>query len=833
MPSTNATGASLAASGTLWTRLEGKIARAASPRGRHAAFVALVLVFAFTARALLVMRGGQHYFYDEAKFSIVAKAATLMATGDVTGALVYTIEPHENVYADHIGYKMFGIAPEMIENRFGRNDHVPAYFFSAFSALNVLLLAGVAYRLTGSRRAFDMTLLAAALSATLLMYARFIVPYDLSLFFALLSLWMGVKRPSGYLLSGVAGAMAAWAFFCYFGHWQLAAVVMALHVLWLADGPLSFVKRSLATGVGFLAVVGALVGLSRFGTNSLFRDMLEITKAQAAGANDFRSSLNSWLYFLYAERLALFLWMGAFLGALCLESSERPATGRRFLTPLRLMALGFAALYAVFFLDSDLRHHLVVHGRHSRQLAPFLIVGFGVGLDRLCDRLRIGNLAALAVGVALAVNAFLGFRPLFAMEFPRDFDARAEAILAGRPPLSDGASYYRKVNVDHYTFEPEVLRDPPLETLLASPHPLQYLPYIYEGESQALKRRRVSVDHRMRLVRMAVPENERVGGEPYGMVTLRLEFPADRAGYGEPLLSIGPRHDGDLFSIDYLSATQARLNFLSMGFMGIASAPFDYEPGKPHVLKLFSGSLLPPDGRAAAGLSGNEARILGQSVYASVDGRILLDQPMMRHASAPGEVYAGVNAVEAGTSGAQFSGLILGVTRGGAPPVPKGMSKDQQYGAMHLRIAAPPVSNGTAEPLLVVGVPGRAVLGYLRVLPNGTRVFGVEIWGVGKFESNPVPPETGAFTEVDYSFGSLFPAVGFPAWNNLPVAEQLATKRTVSITVNGVSVLKVAEDTPEFASLPVAVGANPVGGSLVNAGFSGHVITSYRLPIGR
>jgi len=805
---------------------------AGMPRGLHVLFVAGVLAFAFAARAILVMRGGQYFFYDEAKFTTASEAAKLLEKGNVIGALAYSIEPHENVYADHIGYKIFGIVPELIEDRFGRNPHVPAYYFSAFSTLNVLLLAAIALRLTGSLRAFDLTLVASALSATLLIYARFIIPYDLSLCFALLAVWTGVKRPSGYARSVLVGALSCWAFFCYYGHWQLAGAAVLLHALWLADGFFTLIGRLVSAGIGYGLVVGILAAISHLDHHSLFRDMLEITKAQAAGENDFRSTLNSWLYFLYAERAALLLWIAAFLGGLWIESHV-PRREGRLLTPLRLMAVGFVVVYGIFALDSDIRHHLVVHGRHSRQLLPFLLVGFGVGLDILCSACAWrGRTAALALAL-LAVNACFTFSGPLAMVFPRDFDARAEAVLAGLPPLTDGKSYYRKVNVDNYTYEPETLRSAPMETLLASPHPLQYPPYLYEGESQALKKLRVSVDHRMRLVRMAVPEAEQVHGDAYGIVRLKLAFPSTRSGFSEPLLSIGPRHEGDLFFVYYVTPATAELGFMRVGIGLVYSAPFDLEPGRVRVVALFSGALMPSPDQTMKDMNPAEEAYLRQSIYATIDGRVLLDQPMRLYAAKPGAVLAGVNGIESESAGAQFSGTISDVARAGWPPAMVGISKDQQFGAMHLRVAAPPVSNNSAEPLFVVGIPGRAVLAYMRISPEGLTTFGVEIWGIGSYESPPQHVDLSKPLECEYSFGSLYPPSGHPAWNGLPVEQQMALERTLRITVNGNSVLDITRETPGLASLPVYVGSNPVGGSLVNAGFSGKVLLSYRAPFGK
>jgi hypothetical protein len=799
----------------------------------HRVFVAAVMFVVILTRIVLVGRGGQYFFYDEGKFSTSREAASLLADGRIRDALVYAIEPHVNSYADHIGFKLLGIAPEVIENRYGRNDHIPAYFFSAFSALCVLLLAAIALRLSGSLRAFDLTLLAGACSATLLIYSRFLVPYDLSLCFALLALWVGVKRPARFMRSAVVGALAAWAFFSYYGYWQIAGTVVVLHALWLGRTPAGFLGRAAVAGLGFAAVVLGFLGLSRLGSGTLIRDMVEITKAQAVGAVDFRSGLNTWAYLFYAERLALFLWIAPFAAALWLQFRKKPGKGPKALTPLTLVAAGLVALYAIFVLDSDLRQHLVVHGRHSRQLVPFLIVGFGLGLDRLCGQWRRGALLGGAAAVVLCINAFAVFATPLAQEFPKDFRVRAEEIRKAQPPITDGSGYYRLVNVDHFIFEPEILRTAPVETLLASPHPLQYLPFLYEGESREMKNLRRSIDHRMRLVRMAVPESDRIRGDPYGLVTLKVRFPSDRGGNREPLLAIGPRGDGDLFFISYLGPSTAELGFESIGDAVLMSPAFEFSPGKPNVLRLFSGSLMPVDEHPVADENPAVDAVFRQKLYATIDGQPLFDCRMARHLAQPGEVFAGVNSVEADPASAQFSGRILSAARQGWPPMPQGIGRNVKYGPVHLSLAAPPTSNGTAEPLMTEGVPGRAVLCYMRIFPDGTMAFGLEIWGVGIFEGKPMRHQAGKPVEAEYSFGSLFPAVGDPEWGTLSVASEESLRHTIKITVDGEVALDLARETPDLTGLPLYFGKNPIGGSIVNAGFSGKVLLGFRAPFGQ
>jgi hypothetical protein len=833
MPSPQPQNPGPAAPQSLAARAEAFLERLQSGKWPHRLFVAAVLLFTFAVRILLVERGGQHFFYDEGKFGTAKEAAAILAKGHVVESVVYAIEPHPSTFADHIGFKILGMVPSLVEARFGLDDRVPAYFFSIFSALNVVLIAAIAYRLSGSRRAFDLTLLAASLSATLFIYTRFLVPYDVSMFFALLSIWVGVKRPASYLRSAFVGILAAWSFFCYYGHWQIFGAAVLVHGLWLANTPLDLLKRFFVAGLGAVAVVLALLGISHLGAGTLLKDMVEITKYQNVGSADFRSGINSWIYFFYGERAALFIWVAAIGCALWLQFRGDPKSGRKFLTPLTVIAAGFLAIYAVFIIDSDIRQSLIVHGRHSRQLVPFLILGFGLGWDKVCERSRQAHLLAAVAGGALVLNAFWTFPVPLAQEFPLAFKARAERLLATLPPITDGGSYYRLVNVDHFVLEPEILRNPPMETLLASPHPLQYMPYLYEGGSRAEKRLRLSIDHRMRLVRMAIPENERIHGDPYGVVKLTVAFPDGRAGYTEPLLSVGAKGNGDLFFVNYTTASTAVLGYVNMGRTLIRSAPFPFTPGQPRELRLFSGALMPADEELPiAGLSQGGASILRESVYATLDGKVMLDEPVARHTALPGEVYAGVNTVEADSAGAQFSGRILDATRGGWPPEPKGAGNDSNYGPVHLRITQP-VPSGTAEPLVIAGIPGRAVLGYMRLFADGHTIFGIEIWGEGVFEGKPLNLEPGKQLDVEYSFGSLYPGIGLPAWGALPLDAQRKLKGTVRITVNGEVALDIQKETPDLTGLPVVFAKNKVGGNVVNAGFSGELLLGRRVGIGK
>jgi hypothetical protein len=98
------------------------------------------------------------------------------------------------------------------------------------------------------------------------------------------------------------------------------------------------------------------------------------------------------------------------------------------------------------------------------------------------------------LGLATA-QGIANFRGPLGQDFPDRFRERALSITTQLPE-----SAYAFVNAAPIYPEPTVVSLPPYETALIAPHPLEYLPYQYEGFSPAQRRRLRSTDIRMRLV---------------------------------------------------------------------------------------------------------------------------------------------------------------------------------------------------------------------------------------------------------------------------------------------------------------------------------------------
>jgi hypothetical protein len=787
----------------------------------HGAIAGLLLVAAML-RVVLVAGGGQFFFPDETRYQASREAAALLAAGKVKAGLLL---PFAN--SEHDGFKVLGLAPALLEQWLGRDDRIPALFFSGFSLLVVVMIWLLARRLGGPPAGQIWATLLAVGSSSLLIYGRHLFPYDASLALGLTAWYVGLKA-GGWRRSAAAGVLAGAAFVTYLGYWTLTGTVLLLHVF-QPGARRHWWRRALAAAGGAGAVVAGGVLLMRMATGSALTDALRF--ASTVNQGDFREGYRlPWEYLWASDGLLLWLWLAAVVYAIgrwwrCRRGGTDSAA------PLALCLGALGALYAAQVIASNGLGKFVVYGRVARLLVPFFCILTGLVLATVgrTRRWRRPLLASLAVLVAISTAA--RFRHPLTQEFPREFRAAGDALLRRLPPTGPDA-YYRYVNVIHYLFAPERLKYPPAETLLAAAHPYQYRPYLFEGFTAQQRRLRLSVDQRMRLVRMVVPPNERVTGEPYGMITLRLRFPDGHAGFAEPLLSIGPRGDGELFFIRYQAGGRAVFGFESMGNQVITTDPVDVSSPAEHVLQLFSGALAPPADQLAAGGLGARQEDLKNVAYLCFDDRQLIDTLVPRHRAGLDEVYVGINAVEAGSAGDQFGGEVLGASRGGLPPVPPSAPQSQDaFGAVELTLIAPAAGTGVPEPLVVVGVTGRGVLGFIKNLPDGSHQFGVEVWSVGAWASEPLRLKPGAAAKVVFSFGSLLPPVGSEAWGAVPADEQQRLKREICVTVDGTEVLSTTHATPDFDHPPIHVGVNPIGGSYVGARFAGDILLSRQLPV--
>ena len=344
------------------------------------------------------------------------------------------------------------------------------------------MIAVIARRLGGSRdQAFFAALLATG-STALLYMARHLTSYDLALMFGMFGVFVAVRRPSTMTASVLTGVWAAATFLAYAGAWSLAGAACAIHVLdagSLRDG----IRRTALVAVGGVIVLGVMI----IGYGWAGISWLDGLRAFAGTIKQGDFSEGWWLpvaYLWHAEHLLLIGWTVAL--AWCLWHFREAIHSR--LT--RAGLVGVICVYASLAIPSTILHRFVVYGRLSRPLVPFLGLIGGAVLATFLARWPRVRLATAMVVLCVSAQAAFNFRVPLRQEFPAEFMARIGRIYP-EPRVF--------VNARHLFPGPEPTEVPAGYREVASvPHPLEFLPYQYEGYAAEERRLLRAVDIRMR-----------------------------------------------------------------------------------------------------------------------------------------------------------------------------------------------------------------------------------------------------------------------------------------------------------------------------------------------
>jgi hypothetical protein len=220
-----------------------------------------------------------------------------------------------------------------------------------------------------------------------------------------------------------------------------------------------------------------------------------------------------WAYFWNAEHGLLLVWIAAAL-FVALDGNNWNSGRRRTAT---VWVLSAAFIYLGLGLTSAMLHVFVVMGRQSRQMVPFFCLATAAALAELLDRRRWSTRVVAACAIGVVLQAGWNFRQPLQQRFPRDVIAEITSkygpidfdnTIQGPPEAHEHVqSQWVLFNAQHL-YHPRAPR-PALPSSLIEvmrfPHPLQFLPYQYEGfepmERQVLR----ANDIAMRLVDVGVP----------------------------------------------------------------------------------------------------------------------------------------------------------------------------------------------------------------------------------------------------------------------------------------------------------------------------------------
>ena len=612
--------------------------------------LAWLLAVSYGLRVWLACLGGQGFWADEDRYVDGHNAAAELLRGQ------WSMAAHELFRSDHTLFRWFALPPGLFETLAGTHPAVVASYFGLFSVLAIFLVWAVARRAGAGE---DEALWAAYLAAganCLFYYSRHFFPYDVSLALMLGSLWLALG-PWSWRNSLVVGLVAGAGFLTYNGYWLLGGCVLILHSLLGAGGGRRLVSRAALSGGGLLLAILPIVELARVLGRNL---VAEGSQWGALVRGDFPYGHRVIAgYLWYSEGGVGVLWLAAFAYALAQVRRDRH-WGR-----MAWYAGGLGVVLGGLLVLSDLVPVFRVQGRQVRDLVPFLCLGAAFGIARLVERRGpVRSRWAAAIALLAGGGAAWNFSVPLGQVFPREFQERSARIIA----QAAGPDAYRLAFAESLwglPLNPVLPASPPL---LRAAHPMQFIPFQYEGYDKAQRAEISRHDISMRLFRIPADLAGAAarGGGYSGPVRWSVVFPTDRASLAEPLVTSGRPGRGDFLFVRYLDRRHVAFGLDHWGGGELISLPVEIDYGTSHDLVLSLGSLLGPAAGGPAPSDPELARWRDQ-VLVTFDGRVVLRHAQAAWPSGPAEVMFGVNLIGGSAAQLTFSGRVLKLD-----PAPRG-----------------------------------------------------------------------------------------------------------------------------------------------------------------
>lgn len=452
-------------------------------QSRQSRFVTGILLLSLILRWILILRGGQYFHLDEPRYEVSRDVARFLQQGQLEEALQqFTLSP------EHLGFKVFGVLPALLEPIVGTTLVLPAFFYSLFSVLNLYLVFLLAQRSQVSSNQSLYALFFAASCLSLLYYSRHLLPYDMAMFFGLLALYRArAQDPTAWTSVG-CGVLSFLCFITYNGYWPLAGFAMLVNISMSSNNIGRMAQKAIFTMLGFILPVVLLITVMWW----LRTDIISAYHRFATTINQ-GSFQEGWRlpfeYFWHTEHVVILI-LGAF-------STLAISRFRSSTADAKLWMTGTLFIYLCLLIPSVVLEYFVVYARLARQMIPFLCLLAAEGLEQMESHAASGRKIIRLVFLIVILQAAWNFSQAYRLSYPREFVAEAQArypgfkfspkrLWVGAPVVCQHKGYVIQ-NAKFYLTPPEEIPEVKGQLLLSAPHPATYLPYRYEGDTPALR----------------------------------------------------------------------------------------------------------------------------------------------------------------------------------------------------------------------------------------------------------------------------------------------------------------------------------------------------------
>ncbi len=313
--------------------------------------------------------------------------------------------------AQHVYGSLTGVDPTSL-----RYYDIPGAFNVLVSLGITTCLFGLGRIWTGSRWYALLIALVHALLCNSNMWIGHLMPYNQSLLFFLIALWIvsrgSVRESPSQTPVVTAGVLSALGLMCYPGLYASVAIVGAVAMF----GARRPARAALTHIAAFACTVGSIESLARLSGESYIEDLLLVSGAATMGL--FREGyVFLWRYLRDVEGVAGILLFILFLGFALLIVWRRDA---RLSRSTRIAMIAAVACYLAHATRGVVFEKMVFYGRTLLIYTPFVVGGAVLALMHFRQR----HLRRVGVGVLVAASAWsfvTSARQFAGLTYPPEF----------------------------------------------------------------------------------------------------------------------------------------------------------------------------------------------------------------------------------------------------------------------------------------------------------------------------------------------------------------------------------------------------------------------------
>ncbi|MDD2762717.1 MAG: hypothetical protein PHE83_01950 [Opitutaceae bacterium] len=223
-----------------------------------------------------------------------------------------------------------------------------------------------------------------------------------------------------------------------------------------------------------------------------------------------------------------------------------------------------------------------------------------------------------------------------------------------------------------------------------------------------------------------------------GPFSMQVQFPRDRTGFADPLVTAGETTRADLLLVQYLDHDHLRFALDHWGGPMVQSPVLTVDYTRPHELEVHMGSLYPPDATVAP--------YLRSLLLVKLDGKVVWATRAHFHRVDPLFVDVGCNNVGASSCGMFFGGDLTEVKRLG---LPGRQAQPEDYQApQSLSLCLPAEIQGQIEPLFQTkDQDGKPIQADIRYRDSATVEIGLTARGRTTWTA-PLPADNASIHQL-------------------------------------------------------------------------------------